>query len=335
MANGTVYGLVSSLSPFVIAEKVNQPPIANAGADQMVECTSPSGAQVTLDGTASSDPDSDPLTFTWSATGITFDNPNSPTPTATFPLGATTVTLTVDDGKGGSAQDTVNITVQDTTPPVISSIIATPNSLWPPNHQLVTVTVSVTTTDTCSPTVTNQIVSVTSNEPDDGLGDGDMPNDIQNINGLTVQLRAERSGKGSGRIYTITVSGTDASGNTATSTVTVTVPKSQGKGKGMRELSPAATALGRNFPNPFNPETWIPYTLAQDTDVTIRIYALSGQLVRTLALGQQVAGFYLSRDRAAYWDGRNATGEKVASGIYFYQLQAGDFSAMRRMLLLK
>jgi hypothetical protein len=334
MANGTVYGLVSSLSPFVIAEKVNQPPIASAGADQTVEGTSPSGALVTLDGTASSDLDSDPLTFTWSATGITFDNPNSPTPTATFPLGATTVTLTVDDGKGGSAQDTVNITVQDTTPPVISSVIATPNSLWPPNHQLVTVTVSVTATDICSPTVTNQILSVTSNESDDGLGDGDMPNDIQNINWLTVDLRAERSGKGSGRIYTITVSGTDASGNTTTSTVTVTVPKSQG-GKGMRELSPAATALGRNFPNPFNPETWIPYTLAQDTDVTIRIYALSGWLVRTLALGRQVAGFYFNRDRAAYWDGRNNAGEKVASGVYFYQLQAGDFSAMRRMLLLK
>jgi hypothetical protein len=69
-------------------------------------------------------------------------------------------------------------------------------------------------------------------------------------------------------------------------------------------------------------------------DVTIRIY-LRERLVRTLVLGQQVAGFHLSRDRVAYWDERNATGEKVASGIYFYQLQAGDFSAMRRMLLLK
>ena len=90
-----------------------------------------------------------------------------------------------------------------------------------------------------------------------------------------------------------------------------------------------------NFPNPFNPETWIPYQLAKPTDVTITIYALNGQVVRTLALGHQVTGMYQSRSRAAYWDGRNEFGEKVASGLYFYTLTAGDFSATRKMLIRK
>ena len=94
-------------------------------------------------------------------------------------------------------------------------------------------------------------------------------------------------------------------------------------------------ALLANFPNPFNPETWIPYQLAKPTDVTITIYAVDGQVVRTLALGHQPAGIYRSRSRSAYWDGRNAFGEPVASGIYFYTLTTGDFSATRKMLIRK
>jgi steroid delta-isomerase-like uncharacterized protein len=98
---------------------------------------------------------------------------------------------------------------------------------------------------------------------------------------------------------------------------------------------PRQSLLLPNYPNPFNPETWIPYQLREPTDVVIRIYNATGQLVRTLDLGQREAGFYLGRTKAAYWDGLNVTGEKVASGIYFYQLRAGDFSSTRRMLILK
>ena len=90
-----------------------------------------------------------------------------------------------------------------------------------------------------------------------------------------------------------------------------------------------------NFPNPFNPETWIPYHLAKDADVRLHIYAVDGTLVRTLSLGYQSAGMYQNRSRAAHWDGRNAFGEKVASGLYFYTLTAGDFSATRKMLIRK
>ena len=102
-----------------------------------------------------------------------------------------------------------------------------------------------------------------------------------------------------------------------------------------RALTPETTALLANYPNPFNPETWIPYQLSKAADVTINIYASDGNVVRTLALGHQKAGMYKHRTQAAYWDGKNALGESVASGLYFYTLTAGDFTATRRMLILK
>ena len=98
---------------------------------------------------------------------------------------------------------------------------------------------------------------------------------------------------------------------------------------------PKETVLLANYPNPFNPETWIPYQLSEPAEVTVSIYALDGKLVRTLELGQVPAGIYQSLSRAAYWDGRNARGEFVASGVYFYTLQADDFSATRKMVIRK
>ena len=100
-------------------------------------------------------------------------------------------------------------------------------------------------------------------------------------------------------------------------------------------LTPRETVLFPNYPNPFNPETWIPYQLATSADVTLRIYAAHGKLVRTLALGHQPVGIYRDRNRAAYWDSRNELGEPVASGVYFYTLTAGDFIATRKMVIMK
>ena len=100
-------------------------------------------------------------------------------------------------------------------------------------------------------------------------------------------------------------------------------------------LTPKETALLVNYPNPFNPETWIPYHLSKSADVTVRIYAADGRLIRTLAFGHQGAGIYESRSRAVYWDGKNEVGEPVASGVYFYTLTAGDFAATRKMLIRK
>ncbi len=101
------------------------------------------------------------------------------------------------------------------------------------------------------------------------------------------------------------------------------------------ETVPQKTALLLNYPNPFNPETWIPYQLAESTDVTVTIHAMNGSLIRTLSLGHQSAGLYRSKSRAAYWDGKNAFGEQVASGLYFYTLTAGKFSATGKMLIRK
>ena len=98
---------------------------------------------------------------------------------------------------------------------------------------------------------------------------------------------------------------------------------------------PAETALLPNYPNPFNPETWMPYQLAAPAAVTVTIYAADGQVVRALPLGFQAAGTYYNKSCAAYWDGRNGLGEPVASGLYFYTLTAGDTTATRRMLIRK
>ena len=100
-------------------------------------------------------------------------------------------------------------------------------------------------------------------------------------------------------------------------------------------LVPYETLLLANYPNPFNPETWIPYQLAKPAEVSVSIYSADGKLVRTLALGYQPAGVYRIRSRAAYWDGKNAVGESVASGVYFYTFSAGDFTATRKMLVVK
>ena len=98
---------------------------------------------------------------------------------------------------------------------------------------------------------------------------------------------------------------------------------------------PAETELLRNYPNPFNPETWIPYRLAEDAFVTLTIYDGNGQVVRTLEVGHRIASAYENRSKAIYWDGRNHVGERVASGVYFYTLTADDYSATRRMLIIK
>ena len=101
------------------------------------------------------------------------------------------------------------------------------------------------------------------------------------------------------------------------------------------EAPPEKTVLLANYPNPFNPETWIPYQLSEAAEVTVTLHSSDGKLVRTLELGQVPAGIYQSRSRAAYWDGRNGQGEPVASGVYFYTLRAGDFSATRKMVIRK
>lgn len=131
-----------------------------------------------------------------------------------------------------------------------------------------------------------------------------------------------------GKTYYYYIEDIDFSGETNRShIIEVTVGKQNIK----TSVKPLKFALLQNFPNPFNPETWIPYQLAQPGDVTIRIYDISGKLVRSLELGNKPAGIYMSKKQAAYWNGCNDDGERVASGIYFYALQSGEFQSIRKM----
>ena len=206
---------------------INNPPVANAGQDETFECTGPNGASVTLDGSSSEDPDGDPLTFSW--TGI-FGTQTGEMPSVILPLGTHTILLTVEDNKGGSASDSVIITVLDTTPPELD-VTLSPDLLWPPDHKLKGITAIINATDICDSDLEIQLLSVTSNEPDEGLGDGDFPKDIQDADfgteDLAFFLRRERSGMGNGRIYTTTYSATDDSGNTTEVDEIVLVPHNE------------------------------------------------------------------------------------------------------------
>ena len=142
-----------------------------------------------------------------------------------------------------------------------------------------------------------------------------------------------------GDILEISVRSTDASINVEPLRHTVTAEdvkqsRIQLPALVLQEI-PTETELLRNYPNPFNPETWIPYRLAEDAFVVLTIYDRRGQVVRTLDVGHRIAAVYESRSKAVYWDGRNGFGEQVASGVYFYHLSAGDFSATRKMVILK
>ena len=98
---------------------------------------------------------------------------------------------------------------------------------------------------------------------------------------------------------------------------------------------PKANSLLQNFPNPFNPETWIPFKLAKDANVSISIYDVSGHLIRSIYLGRKDAGYYTTRNRAAYWDGKNSKGEFAANGVYFYTIKADNFVATRKMVVIR
>jgi hypothetical protein len=186
------------------------PVLSNVPAPIQVEQTALAGTPVNVPLPTASDNCGGTLT-------VTSDAP------AVFPLGVTTVTFSVTDGSGNTTTAQTTVTVVDTTPPTINDAIATPASLWSPNHKLVPVTVTVDVVDICDAAPSCQIVAVASNEPINGPGDGNTAPDWQVVDDLLVKLRAERSGPGGGRIYTLTVRCTDDSGNSAFRNVDVSV----------------------------------------------------------------------------------------------------------------
>jgi hypothetical protein len=158
-----------------------------------------------------------------------------------------------------------------------------------------------------------------------GEVNSDIPTDYQFID-TDVQ---------EGKTYFYYIEDIDVLGNrNRSSIISLTIPVS--KIEVIKDVAlPGRFTLFQNYPNPFNPETWIPYQLPKASSVTITIYAQDGKLIRTLAWGEKEAGFYLDKGKSAYWDGRNDGGERVGSGVYFYQLVAGNFREVRKMILLK
>ena len=220
--------LSSSASTVITVVTVNHPPVANVGLDQVLECAG--GTLAILDGSKSSDPDGDALSFVWKneagkVVGTTAVVQLTPA------MGTHTFALTVTDTGGLSSTAATRVTVRDTTPPTIR-VTLTPNALWPPNHKLVQIAATVEASDSCDPNPAVALVSITSSEPDNGLGDGDQPNDIQAVGGGSIPfgtdvrsflLRAERSGMGTGRIYTVNYTVRDASGNETSVSAQVSV----------------------------------------------------------------------------------------------------------------
>jgi hypothetical protein len=209
-------------------------PVADAGDDQSFPCAPASGAQVTLDGTGSSDPDDANaiLTYTWSGDalglGVTVDGA---APTVTIAPGVHTLTLTVDDGVDGTATDTVQVTVvADVDPPQLT-LVDEAHELWPPNHKFHAFSASdlvAAATDACDVGVDAadaMFARATSDEPDNGKGDGNTTGDVSFEVGCAMALvRSERAGPEDGRVYQLTVAVQDAAGNAAEAVATVTVP---------------------------------------------------------------------------------------------------------------
>jgi len=212
------FALVRYLAPI----EQNQPPVANAGSYPAKECTGRTGTLVSLDGSASNDPDGDPITYSWDGP---FGAASGVNPAVPLPLGTSSIALTVADAAGSSASALTQVTIVDTTPPTIGTLVASPSRLLSHDHKMVPVTAIVSAADVCSAATTCRIVSVSSNEPVDGHDGGDKAPDWKITGNLTVDLRAEREGNGTGRIYTIVVECTDASGNKSSKAVTVAVPR--------------------------------------------------------------------------------------------------------------
>ncbi len=201
---------------------------------------SPVLAQVTImcppDMTVSNDPGVCSAVVVFAAPVVTGTNAGdvvtcAPASGSTFPVGTNEVVCTVTEASTNVASCSFTITVEDTEPPVIADVAASKSMLWPPNHKLVKITVNYQDSDNCGPS-SDCTLSVTSNEAVDGLGDGKTSPDWEVVDAHHVRLRAERSGRGNGRIYTITITCTDASGNSASKDVTVRVPHSRGRGAG-------------------------------------------------------------------------------------------------------
>ena len=284
------------------------------------------------------------------------DNCGSPTLTiqpasgSFFPVGTTTVNAKATDASGNTATCSFTVTVNDVEPPVIHDLVVTPPVLWPPNHKMKVITADYTSTDNCPGPITCQI-TVTSNEPENGTGDGDAAPDWEILNDHHLKLRAERAGNGNGRIYSVKISCTDQYGNTGTGTRTVLVPKSmsskdirllvfqywtQGHGHGHRtaeeesasgknvviinEEDPETSTLVRVYPNPSTNYFTLNIQTGNDKEkISVRLIDVAGRVMETRnnLSGSQVIKI----------------GNNLKAGLYIAEIRQGN--STRQIKLLK
>jgi hypothetical protein len=204
------------------------PPTANAGETSTVECEGPDGTPVKLQGSALDELPSRDLSFKWvgpfkEGEGLVYGE----APTVTLPQGANLIDLLVSDEHQTSLPSAITIVVEDTTPPELN-VSLSPSVLWPPNHKFIEVSADIEVSDQCNPEVMVKLISIVSNEAEDGLGDGATSPDVQRAelgtDDRTFQLRAERSGTGNGRVYTVTYEVVDLRGNSTRQEANVIVP---------------------------------------------------------------------------------------------------------------
>jgi hypothetical protein len=221
--------IMSSIDPI----SQNRAPVCDVRGPYLVEWAG-AGTTLQLDGGGSSDPDGDALTYTWlsDCPGAVVDDPTSATPMLTFDAVSVpsvwNLTLVVTDSHGMSSTSGTTITIQDTTPPTLGWVTATPHLLWPPDHRMTRVTINADGADLAGQ-VACKILAVISNEPASGSGNGDQSPDWEITGDLTLNLRSECSSTGRGRVYTITLECTDSSGNVTSGTVNVSAPHDQRK----------------------------------------------------------------------------------------------------------
>jgi len=305
---------------------INKPPTANAGDDQVVECTGPDTTVVTLDGSASTDPEGDALTYTWTGD---FGTAIGETVAIDLPIGSHCIMLTVEDLVGHIDIDWLIVDVVDTTGPELT-VSLSPDLLWPPNHKFVNIAATVEATDLCGIVESILLESITVSESDLEIGSGHTSPDIAgatyDTEDVNFKLRAERSGRNGSRIYTVTYKATDNSGNfTLTSAEVVVENPSKSKKNGKRTATELSNAYARNYPNPFSTLTNIDYYLSEDDDVKITVYDIRGREVNVLLNDSQKAGA-----KTVIFDG-----SFLSPGIYIYQVASSKNGLMTNKMVIK
>ncbi len=319
-----------SIAVTINVTNVNEAPVFNDGSSttRYIAMNSPAGTNIGSP-VAATDPDGDTLTYSKSGTKAHLFNLDTKTgqlnaSSQSFTSGDK-ITMTVTDG---TFTDTIEVTIEVDVRPVFSEGSSTTRSVAKN---------AAVGTNVGSP-ITAAVPGNTASHTYEIIPTG---NEIQRAfapSTFSIDSTGQLKTKSLiyfnvGISYTFKVKASNSLGGTATIDVTVTVTAAASAPSSHQ--SPAKTALLANYPNPFNPETWIPYQLSKSAEVTLAIYNVKGEMVRQLALGHKAAGNYLSRSQAIYWDGKNQTGEKVSTGVYFYRFTAGDFSATRKMLIIK